>query len=234
MERVQGQASTGWRRARATAPGQPQLPALCVGSLGKGGLWSCQPHLGRAPACRGRLAPLPPALCCTSARGAPCLASGCPVAQGPGGSRRRSSRLPLPPLVNRKSTSSSDLLFGSEAARGIPPPLLTALQTPNTIPVTAWLLWPPYPSERALSPSRAGAGGVRTWWGCTCQAGAARLGEASIKQPLGMEIPLERGEGMHGQAYHSSEHGLVAQCQGAFQMVNVGVTIENVFFNICM
>lgn len=156
-----------------------------------------------------------------------------PCCTGPWGFPQEKLPAPSAASVNRKSTSSSDLLFGSEAARGIPPPLLTALQTPNTIPVTAWLLWPPYPSERALSPSRAGAGGARTWWGCTCQAGAARLGEASIKQPLGMEIPLERGEGMHGQACHSSEHGLVAQCQGAFQMVNVGVTIENVFFNIC-
>lgn len=92
--------------------------------------------------------------------------------------------------VNRKSTSSSDLLFGSEAAQGIPPPLLTALQTPNTIPMTARLLWPPCPSECVLSPSRMGTGGVRTWWGCTCQAGTGRLGEASIKEPLGTKITL--------------------------------------------
>lgn len=189
-KRVQGQASTGWRRARATAPGQLQLPALCVGSLGKGGLLSCQPHFGQAPACRGRLAPLPPALCCTSAGGALCLASGCPVAQGPGGLLQEKLPAHSTASVNRKSTSSSDLLFGSEAAQGIPPPLLTALQTPNTIPMTARLLWPPCPSECVLSPSRMGTGGVRTWWGCTCQAGTGRLGEASIKEPLGTKITL--------------------------------------------
>lgn len=37
MERARGQASRGWRGARATAPGWPQLPALRTGSLGKQG-----------------------------------------------------------------------------------------------------------------------------------------------------------------------------------------------------
>lgn len=85
--------------------------------------------------------------------------------------------------VNRKSTSGSNLLFGSEAAQGIPPPLLIAPQTPNTIPMMVQPFRPPYPGKRASSLSKAEARGARTQWrGCTCRAQVAWPGGASVKQ----------------------------------------------------
>lgn len=52
----------------------------------------------------------------------------------------------------------------------------------------------------------------------------AGMGLCDWKEPasnrvLGMEkilLFLEKGDGMHGRASHSSEHWLVAQCQGVF------------------
>lgn len=76
-------------------PASPSSQPCAWGAWESGGPRSAgpqQPQLGRVPARRGRLAPLPLALCCSHQLGAGrggggelCLASGCPVAQARGG-----------------------------------------------------------------------------------------------------------------------------------------------------
>lgn len=172
-------------------PASPSSQPCAWGTWESGGPRSAgpqQPQLGRVPARRGRLAPLPLALCYVHQLGAggggSCAWLQAALLHRPVGGFPQ-ERLPAHSTasVNRKSTSGSDLLFGSKAAQGIPPPLLTALQTPNTIPMTARLLWPPYPGERTSFLYGTGAGGVRMWWrGCTGWAGVVWLGGASVKQ----------------------------------------------------
>lgn len=183
------------RQGTGRRPGPPLLASPSSwpharGAWESGGPRSHGPRglqFGQAPAGRGRLAPLPPtlppALRCTSWGVGAALGSRLPHCAVRGGFPQERLLARSAASVNRKSTSGSYLLFGSEAVQGIPPPLLTALQTPNTIPVTARLLWPPYPGERSLCLCGVGARGVRMQWrGCMCWAGVVWLGGASIKQ----------------------------------------------------
>lgn len=130
MERERGQATGGWRGARATAPGRLWLPAPSAqGEHGNAG--------GPAPSgpCGARLAGRhwsegsslhrPAAGPCESAvqcRGTPRDPKRGLGSMGP---------VCYTASVNRKSTSGSCILFGSGSAQGIPPPLLTALQNPS-------------------------------------------------------------------------------------------------------